>query len=113
MLDDLFEHSRHKRHSAHRHDDERQSGYGYERHGHHQSLLDLAQRVVRNKALLTGLALTFLFIGALGIWLVVTLLPYFLQLLSTAGGILEQQGIKGILEDITPLLQRLWEGSGK
>ena len=75
--------------------------------------MNLAQKFLRNKVILAGIVLTILIIGALGIWLVVTLLPYLGQVISMAGKLLEQEGIKGILETITPLLQKIWEGAGK
>ena len=71
--------------------------------------LNLAQKLLRNKAILAGIVLTILIIGAVGIWLIVTLLPYLGQVISMA----EKQGIKGILETITPFLQKIWEGAGK
>jgi hypothetical protein len=113
MLDDLFERSRHNRHSDHYGHDRHSAGYGDERYGHYNPLLNLAQKFLRNKLILAGILLTVLIIGALGIWLLVTLLPYLGQFISMAGKLLEQQGLKGIQETITPLLQKIWEGTGK
>jgi hypothetical protein len=113
MHDDLFEGSGRKRHSDHCGHDRHQAGYGDERHGYYNPLLNLAQKLLRNKALLACIVLTLLILGALGIWLFFTLLPYFGQILSTAASMLEQQGIKGILETLTPFLQKIWEGAGK
>jgi hypothetical protein len=109
MLDDLFERSKHNRHSNHDGHDYRRTGHGDERYGHYNPLLNLAQKLLRNKAILTGVVLTILLIGAVGIWLIVTLLPYLGQVVSMA----EKQGIKGILEALTPFLQKIWEGAGK
>ncbi len=109
MLDDLFEGSKHKRHSDHYGHDHHHAGYGDESHGHYNPLLNLARKLLRNKAILAGIVLTILIIGAVGIWLIVTLLPYLGQVISMA----EKQGIKGILEAITPFLQKIWEGTGK
>jgi hypothetical protein len=109
MLDDLFERSKHGRHSGHYGDDRHHTGYGDERHGHYNPLLELAQKLLRNKAILAGIVLTILMIGAFGIWLIVTLLPYLGQVIS----MVEKQGIKGILEAFSPLLQKIWEGAGK
>jgi predicted PurR-regulated permease PerM len=109
---DLFERSKHNRHSDHYGQDHRRTGYGDERYGHYNPLLNMAQKLLRNKAILAGIVLTILLIGAVGIWLIVTLVPYIGQIIS----IVEKQGIKGILETITPLLQilqKIWEGSGK
>ncbi|MCX5819001.1 MAG: hypothetical protein NT047_03700 [Deltaproteobacteria bacterium] len=109
MLDDLFEGSKHNRHSDHYGHDRHHAGYGDERHGHYNPLLDLAQKLLHNKAILAGIVLTILIIGAVAIWLIVTLLPYLGQVISMT----EKQGIKGILETITPFLQKIWEGAGK
>lgn len=109
MLDDLFGGSKHKRHSGHYGDDRHHTGYGDESHGHYNPLLELAQKYLHNKAIIAGIVLTILIIFALGIWLLVTLMPYLSQVFS----IVEKQGIKGILETITPLLQRIWEGTAK
>jgi hypothetical protein len=109
MLEDLFEGSKRNRQSDHYGNDHRDGKYGDESHGHHNPLLNLAQKLLRNKAILAGIVLTILIIGAVGIWLIVTLLPYLGQVTSTA----EKQGIKGILEAITPFLQKIWEGAGK
>ena len=75
--------------------------------------MNLAQKILSNKTILAVIVLMFLIIGIVGIWLIVSLLPYFGQVISTVGKILEQQGIKGILETIMPLLQKIWEGAGK
>lgn len=109
MLDDLFEGSKHRRHSGHYGDDRHHAGYGDERRGHYNPLLKLAQKLLHNKAILAGIVLTILMICAVGIWLIVTLLPYLGQVIS----MVEKQGLKGILETITPLLQKIWEGAGK
>ncbi len=109
MLDDLFERSKHNRHSDHYGHDRHPAGYRDERHRHYNPLLNLAQKLLRNKAILAGIVLTILIIGAVGIWLIVTLLPYLGQVISMA----EKQGIKGILETITSFLQKIWEGAGK
>jgi hypothetical protein len=109
MFDDLLEGSKHKRRSDHYGYGRHYTGYGDESHGHYNPLLNLARKLLRNKAILAGIVLTILIIGAVGIWLVVTLLPYLGQVISMA----EKQGLKGILETITPLLQKIWEGGGK
>ena len=88
-------------------------GIGDDRYGHYNPLLELAQKILRNKAILAVIIVMILIFGALGIWLIVTLLPYLGQVITTAGKMLEQQGIKGILETIMPLLQKIWEGAGK
>jgi hypothetical protein len=109
MLDDIFEGSKHSRRSDRYGHDHRHAGDGDDRYGHYNPMLNLAQKLLRNKAILAGIVLTILMIGAVGIWLIVTLLPYLGQVISMA----EKQGIKGILEAITPFLQKIWEGAGK
>jgi hypothetical protein len=109
MLDDLFGGSKHKRHSGHYGDDRHRNGYGDEMRGHYNPLLELARKLLRNKVIIAGIVLTILIICAVGIWLIVTLLPYLGQVIS----MLEKQGLKGIMEVITPLLQKIWEGAGK
>ena len=113
MLDDLFEGSKHKRYSDHYRDDNRYADYGHERRGHYNPLLELAQKLFHNKAILAVLIVMILVFGAIGIWLIVALLPYLGQVITKAGKMLEQEGIKGILETIMPLLQKIWEGAGK
>ena len=108
MFDDLFEGSKNNRHSD-RYGRDHHAGYGYEGRGDYNPLLNLAQKLLRNKAILAGIVLTILIIGAAGIWLIVTLLPYLGQVISVA----EKQGIKGILETIAPVLQKIWEGARK
>jgi hypothetical protein len=109
MLDDLFERSKHNRHSDQYGHDHRHAGYDDERYVHYNPLLDLVKKLLRNKAILAGIVLAILIIGAVGIWLIVTIIPYLGQVTSMA----DKQGIKGILETITPYLQKLWEGAGK
>lgn len=109
MLDDLFERSKHNRHSERYGRDHRRAEYGDDRNVYYNPLMDLAKKLLLNKAILAGIALIILMIGAVAIWLIITLLPYLGQVISMA----EKQGIKGILEMITPFLQKIWEGAGK
>jgi hypothetical protein len=113
MLDDLFEGLKHKRHSDHDRYDDHYAESSLGRHGHYNPLLALAQKILRNKAILTVIIVMILIFCALGLWLIVALLPYLGQVVTMAGKLLDQQGIKGILETITPLLQKIWEGAGK
>jgi hypothetical protein len=104
MIDDVYKASKSGRyHDGH--------GYGYHNKSHknHNILLYIAERLFRSKALIAAAVLIFLTLGAIGIWLLITLLPFLGQLLS----ILEKQGIKGILDAIAPFLKTIWEGSGK
>jgi hypothetical protein len=109
MLDDLFERSKHNRHSDHYGRDQYHNRYGDEKYVHYNPLLDLVKKLLRNKAILAGIVLTMLIIAAVGMWLIATILPYLGQVISMA----DAQGMKGILEAIKPLLQKIWEGSGK
>lgn len=104
MLEDLFEGSKYNRQSKHFVHDHRRAGYGDDRYGHYNPLLNMAKKLLRNKAILAGIVFITVIMGAVGIWLIVTLLPYLGQTVSIAGNLMEQQGIKGILETITPLL---------
>ena len=82
---------------------------GGERYDHYNPLLNLAQKLLRNKAILAGIVFTILIAGAIGIWLIVTLLPYLGQVIS----MVEKQGIKGIMVAITPLFTENLEGDRK
>jgi len=66
---------------------------------HYKPLLDPVKKLLRHKAILGGILLMILIIGAIGIWLIITLLPYLGEVIS-----MYKQGIKGIQEAITPLL---------
>jgi len=90
MLDDLFEGSKHNRHSDRYGQDHRHAGYGDERNIHYNPLLDLAKKLLCNKAILAGMVLTMLIIAAVGIWLIAAILPYLGQVISIA----DKQGSK-------------------
>jgi hypothetical protein len=115
MLDDLLEGSKHNRNTGHYGDDHRRDQYGTDSHGHdggyghYNPLLNLAQKILRNKVLLAAIVFIMLVIGAVGVWIIVKMLPYLGQVVSMA----EKQGITGILEMITPILQKIGEGTGK
>jgi hypothetical protein len=69
---------------------------------------EYAKKIFQNKTLLM-LALAFLLILLVaGIWLMSLLLPLLGELLS----IVEKNGIKGVIEAISPYLLKLWEGAG-
>jgi hypothetical protein len=124
MFDDLFEGSKHNRATGHYGSDksrdkyQRESynhdGYGHDSYGdggygHYNPLLNLAQKVLRNKVLLAVFVFIILAIGAIGVWIIMKMLPYLGDVMSIA----EKQGIKGIMEVITPFLQKITEGAGK
>jgi hypothetical protein len=104
MLDDLFEGSKHNRYRDHSgHDDRR----GYD-HPYHP-LLNLAQKLMEHKLLLIGIAIIFLIVCAVGLWLLIKMLPTLGQLL----GLVEKQDIKGVLDTIAPFLQKILGAEGK
>jgi hypothetical protein len=119
MFDDLFEGSKHNRNTGNygydkRHDKYQPESYGHDSYdnqgyGHYNPLLNLAKKILRNKVLLAAIVLIILVIGAVGVWIVIKILPYLGQVLSMA----EKQGIKGFMEMITPFLQKIGEGAGK
>jgi len=114
MFDDLFEGSRHNRDRGHYGQDRHGGRYEHEGngnggYGHYNPLLSIAKKILRNKMLLAAVVLTILVIGVIGVWIIITMLPYLGQGLALA----EKQGIKGILEMMPPFLQKIWEGAGK
>jgi uncharacterized protein YacL len=50
-----------------------------------------------------------LMVLAVGIWLIAMLIPFLGQLLT----VIENNGLKGIIEAISTYLLKLWEGAGK
>ncbi len=81
----------------------------HQRHGSRLVYFELAKRIFKNKTfLLLALAL-LLIVLAVGIWLISLLIPFLGQLLTN----IEKNGIKGIIEAISPYLLKLWEGAGK
>jgi hypothetical protein len=134
-LDDLFENKGQGKHGrrgegrgagydAHGHDDHGRHGHegngspavpgeGYgdhggfpfgSSHGHHPLKTDMFRKLLANKPLVIGLAAVAVILLGLALWLLVALL-----------GMVNDQGVKGLLEkfDIPGLLKRLWEGAGK
>jgi hypothetical protein len=90
-------------------DQGRYNGDKHHGHGGSAMYLNYARKILRNKKLLAFLiiaAILALIIAILiGIWL--------LSLVGPALGLLEKNGIKGIVDALMPFLQKLWEGSGK
>lgn len=88
--------------------DHHNDGYRHHGHGHYLMYFEYAKKIFQNKTLLM-LALAFLLILLVaGIWLMSLLLPLLGELLS----IVEKNGIKGVIEAISPYLLKLWEGAG-
>ena len=78
----------------------------YDRHLRH---LASAIKIFKNKTfLLLALAL-LLIVLAVGIWLIALLMPFLGQLLT----VIKKNGLKGIIEAVSPYLLKLWEGAGK
>jgi hypothetical protein len=115
MFDDIYEGSKQKRKTSHYgHDDNSYNkyandSYGGEGYDHYNPLLNLAKKILRNKVLLAALVFTLLVIGALGVWVIIKLLPYLGQVVSMA----EKQGFKGIMDTIMPLIQKFGNAAGK
>ena len=105
---------RYRRHAhsddhAYRHGDSH--SYGGYQHGHHKQemILSILKALPHKKALLTGAVIICLVIIILGIALLWTIFP----LITQAAGYVDANGIKGITDAVLPLIQKLWEGSGK
>jgi hypothetical protein len=119
MFDDLFEKSKQNRNTGqyghdNRHDKYGPDSYGRDNYGngsygHYNPLLNIARKILRNKVLLAAIVFIILIIGAVGVWIIIQILPYLGQVVSMA----EKQGIKGIQDMIPPFLQKIWEGAGK
>jgi len=110
-FDDLFKHRGHGGH----HDDHHGDYYGGHRddhHGHHGELgqyLYFFEKLKSNKKLLMVLIAAVVVVLIIGIALIVSLAPLVFNLLDS----LQKGGIKGLIETINPLLERLWSGTGK
>jgi hypothetical protein len=124
MFDDFFEGSKHNRTTGYYGSDknrdkyQRESygheGYGHDSYdkggyGHYNPLLNLTEKVLHNKVLLAAFVFIILAIGSIGVWIIMKILPSLGDIMSIA----EKQGIKGIMEVITPFLQKITEGAGK
>jgi len=68
-----------------------------------------AIKIFKNKTFLLLALVLLLIVLAVGIWLISLLIPFLGQLLTN----IEKNGIKGILEAISPYLLKLWEGASK
>lgn len=104
-LDDLFKRRGH-------HNDHGYYGNRHDHHGHHGSLeqyLHLFERLKNNRKLLKALVVLAVVIVILVIAAGVMLIPLIMKLL----GSVQKGGIKGLIETARPLLELLWNGSGK
>lgn len=90
--------------------DGHRSGYGERPHNdslsHAAPLLALA---MRNKAALVAAAVLALILLVVAIGVLVSLLPFLGRTLGFVG----ENGIKGVIDQFAPLLNLLWNGSGK
>lgn len=109
MLNDLVKAIGNKKHYDHSRLEHRHDRYRDDRYGHYNPLLDLVHKLLRNKVVLVGIVVVVLIVGAVGIWLIAALLPYIGQAVT----LLDERGIKGILDMAESLLRRIWEGAGK
>ena len=113
MLDDhlgTFTHG----HKSHGHSQHWPLSQGYHE-GHHDKhwgagmALGLLRKIAQNKILLAGLILSGLVVLALGIWILLTLFSLSGPILDFVG----QNGVKGAVETLQALAQKLWAGTGK
>jgi hypothetical protein len=81
----------------------------HHRHGSHLVYFELAKRIFKNKIFLFMALALLLMVLAVGIWLIAMLIPFLGQLLT----VIENNGLKGIIEAISTYLLKLWEGAGK
>lgn len=105
-LDDLF-----KRRGQH-HNDHGHYGTRHDHHGHHGSLeqyLHLFERLKNNRKLLKALVVIAVVMAILVIAAGVMLIPLVVKI----WGVVQKGGIKGLIETARPLLDLLWNGSGK
>lgn len=93
-------------HYKHRYDDHH--GYRHHERGHYLMYLEYAKRILKNKTLLMVALAVLVILIIIGIWLISLTLPLLGQLLT----VIEKNGIKGIIEAISPYLLKLWEGAG-
>ncbi len=123
----LFEHLLRKRDHHHRnkhshydyrqHDDyaapNRHPGWGDRhapRHGSPGTYLNpLLQQLLQNKTLLIALVMLVVVLLVAAVVALIYLLPVILKMFGYVG----ENGIKGLLEQVTVLLNQLWLGSGK
>lgn len=106
-FDDLF-----KQRGDRHHDDHGYYGNRHDHHGHHDGFeryLHLFERVKNNRKLLTGLSVAVVIMVILVIVAGALLVPLVIKIF----GAVQKSGIKGLIETARPLLELLWNGSGK
>jgi hypothetical protein len=87
----------------------RHNGEGHHGSGGHAMYLDYARKLLSNKKLLA----VFIVAAIIALILAVMIVIWLVSLLGPAMGLLEKNGIKGIVDALAPIFQKFWEGSGK
>jgi len=64
---------------------------------------------MNNKSLLVILSVSAIILIVLVVVLIIVLMPLIMNMI----GVVQQNGLKGIVESIGPVLERIWSGSGK
>jgi hypothetical protein len=103
----------HKSKAGHRYyDDEQDHPYREAHHGKHifdtGLIRPVLKRIIQNKALITVAAGVLISLLVAAVALVVMILPYAYQFVTS----IEQNGIKNMFDSILPFIKKLWEGTG-
>lgn len=101
--------SRNSRHYGHENHEEYHHGYRNEHHSDHdglENLRPLLSKVLKNKHLLFGIIISGLILFLILVMLIIAFLPALTQVFET----FNKHGIKGLLEFVFPVLQKIWEG---
>jgi hypothetical protein len=126
ILRSLKGHSDHHNHYGHRdhygnhHDMNSPHDHHYKSHGKHffsvpafEVVRELSGKLFHNKRLALLAIIALLTIAAVfmvfGVWLVATLIKLSGPLISD----MEKNGLKGVLDTVSKIIVRIWEGSGK
>jgi hypothetical protein len=130
IIRSLKVHSDHNNHDSHDHHDhdygnyrDRNSRYDhhYERHGNKhffpgaicEVVRKLSGKIYQNKQLALAAIITLLTVAALflvcAVWLVAALIKLCGPLISD----MEKNGLKGVVDAVSKIITRIWEGAGK
>jgi len=104
-FNDLFKHREHGHYNNH-------GNYCGDHHDHHggvEKYIYLFEKLKNHKKLLIMLSVTAIIIIILVIAVVIMLIPVFLKWFE----VIQKSGIKGLIESASPMLERLWSGTGK
>lgn len=102
---DLFKHKGRGHYNSH-------SYYAGDHHDHHggvEKYIYLFEKLKNHKKLLIMLSVTAFIIFILAIAVLITLIPVFFKWFE----VIQKSGIKGLIESTSPMLERLWSGTGK